>query len=164
MRLTQIEISDLFDRYRETVNFIENINQGYTTNQRIKQVQFPSRLTESFIYYYLLQNPHLINQNQITPDDLEEGANESYDLIYRPQNINIEVKGTGTSEFQRFRPQALTADFVFWINLNDDLQYDLAVFQPNILIPNKSGEVPIKWSRLLINYENDINIIQNINL
>tara|TARA_R110000772_G_scaffold47250_1_gene108106 strand:+ start:5675 stop:6178 length:504 start_codon:yes stop_codon:yes gene_type:complete len=167
MILTKNEIKGLFGRYRDAVRYIKGINEGHISNQRIKQVQFPSNLTESYIYHYLLQNPHLINQNKISPTQLSLGSFTTYDIICNVSPpINIEVKGTGTNGFQGFRVHSLTSNYVFWINLNSDLQFDLAVFNPKILLPvrNKNGEVLISWKKLLGGYINNITLIKNISV
>lgn len=147
--LNQEQIAELFNRYRNVVDYINEQNNGVPQNRRIKQIQIPYILTQSLVYHYIVNNPHLIGLQHLQPNLLSEGTNRTYDLIYRATgNINIEVKATGTSNFQRFRQHALTATYVFWINFNQAWRYDIAVFNPNVLQPNDRGEVDIDWNRL----------------
>lgn len=72
------------------------------------------------VYHMILQKPLLIGLKNIESKFLVPGSTRTYDIIYNGNpRVNIEVKATGTNEFQRFRPHALTAHFVFWINLSD---------------------------------------------
>jgi hypothetical protein len=158
--LTQNEIKNLHARYINVVNFINEQNLNQPNGHRIKQVQLPSSLTQSIAYHFIINNPNIIGQENITLNNFREGNNRTYDLIYELDNdvINIEVKATGTDIFQRFRPHALTAHFVIWLNFNENF-YDIAVFSPNILTPNNNGEVDISWTTLM--ESNNITLIQN---
>lgn len=148
--LTQMLIQELHTRYTNVVDYINTQNNGQPNGLRIKQVQLPSSLTQSLAYHYIIENPNSIGVNNIIMENLSEGNNRTYDLIYRTDNmvINIEVKATGTNEFQRFRPHALTANFVLWLNFRGN-QYDIAIFNPNILPRGNNGEVDITWANLV---------------
>lgn len=161
--LNRLQIRNLYTRYINVVNFINNQNNGYKNGQRIKQVQIPSSLTQSLAYHYISSNPSNIGLNNISVNNLKEGNNRTYDLIYHSiPPINIEIKATGTSVFQRFRPHALTANFVLWLNFHNNNTYDIAIFNPNILKPNSRGEVDINWQEVI--NMNNVNIITNLHV
>ena len=161
--LTQELIQELHTRYTNVVDYINTQNNGQPNGLRIKQVQLPSSLTQSLAYHYIIENPNSIGVENIIMENIREGNNRSYDLIYRADNmvINIEVKATGTNNFQRFRPHALTANFVLWLNFRGN-QYDIAIFNPNILAPGNNGEVDITWDNL-VQLQN-VNLIHNRNI
>lgn len=148
--LTQELIQELHTRYTNVVDYIGIQNNGQPNGLRIKQVQLPSSLTQSLAYHYIVENPNSIGVQNIITENFCEGNNRTYDLIYRTDNmvINIEVKATGTNDFQRFRPKALSANFVLWLNFRGN-QYDIAIFNPNILAPGDTGEADIKWDKLV---------------
>jgi hypothetical protein len=155
--LTQQLIQELHTRYTNVVDYINTQNNGQPNGLRIKQVQLPSSLTQSLAFHYIIENPNSIGVANIFVENLCAGNNRTYDLIYRTENtvINIEVKATGTNDFQRFRPHALTANFVLWLNFRGN-QYDIAIFNPNILAHRNNGEVSITWANLVQ--------LQNVNL
>ena len=157
--LTQEQIQNLHECYHNIVNFINEQNHRQPIGQRIKQVQLPFKMTQSMAYHFIILNPQLFGIENIFADNLREGNNRTYDLIYQTENnlINIEVKATGTNDFQRFRPHALTANYVIWLNFNGNL-YDIAIFNPNVLNKRNNGEVNITW-RNLIQIENIMLII-----
>ena len=81
---------------------------------------------------------------------LTEGNNRTYDFIYNSETpINIEVKSTGSNTFQRFRKTALSADYAIWINFRENYNYDIAIFNPQLLNPDSKDEVPIDWNDLV---------------
>lgn len=161
--LTQQQIHELHGRYTNVVNYINIQNNGQPNGQRIKQVQLPSSLTQSLAFHFIIENYNLIGVENIIPENLHEGNNRTYDLIYQTEliTINIEVKATGTNNFQRFRPHALTANIVLWLNFRENL-FDIAIFTPNILIPGNNGEVNITWENLIA--LPNINIVNNIEI
>lgn len=158
--LTLEQIENLHSRYIRVVNYINDQNRGYSNGLKIKQVQIPSTLTQSIVYHYINGNSACIGLENIIVESLREGNSRTYDLIYQTNNItiNIEVKATGTNDFQRFRPRALTADFILWLNFTGN-NYEIAIFNPSILTPRANGEVDITW-RTLIQNEN-ITIIRD---
>ncbi|MFZ4412521.1 MAG: hypothetical protein ACOYOV_05515 [Bacteroidales bacterium] len=161
--LTLTQIRNLHTRYTAVVNFINTQNEGQPNGLRIKQVQLPSSMTQSLVYYFIVNYPNHIGLENIIVGNLAEGNNRTYDLIYQTgiHPINIEVKATGTNDFQRFRPHALTANFVFWLNFRGAL-YDIAIFNPNILTPRNNGEVDITWRNLTI--LQNVEIIRDIRI
>jgi hypothetical protein len=161
--LTQQLIQELHTRYTNVVDYINTQNNGQPNGLRIKQVQLPSSLTQSLAYHFIIENPNSIGVENIIMENLREGNNRTYDLIYRTDNmvINLEVKATGTNDFQRFRPHALTANFVLWLNFRGN-QYDIAIFNPIILPRGNNGEVDITWANL-VQLQN-VNLINNRNI
>ena len=148
--LTQTEISAFFKRYDDVCQFIDDINVGHLGDRKIKQVQLPFNLSESLVFHHIVANPALIEEEQINHLLLVQGNSRTFDFTY-DNRIRIEVKATGSDVFQRFRPRALTADFVFWLNFTGNRMYNLAKFSPRILTPRAraSGEADIRWNQLL---------------
>jgi len=162
--LTAKQMQSLFKRYYRVINYIDKINMGKSSNQKIKQIQIPSTLTQSIAYYYILNNPSIIGLSQIDQILLEQGNNKTHDFIYKGNStINIEIKSTGfTNDYQRFRPNALKAHYALWLNFSfKSNNYDLAVFNPKNLKPVKNGEVNINWDNLLKNH-NQIKLIYGL--
>jgi hypothetical protein len=148
--MTRDEMRALHQRYCNTVNFINEINHGFPNYLKIKQVQIPSSFTQSLAYYYLLDNPNIVNLDLIPLDQIHQGNNQEPDfIIHREADaVSIEVKATGTNIFQRLRPNALLADFIIWINFYDEHNYDIGVFDPVILEVDENGEAPVTWDEL----------------
>lgn len=147
--LHQNDLLTYYLRYYDVITYITKINKNHPDNQRIKQIQIPSSLTQSIAFYFVLENPTVIGLTKINRDQLNEGSNRTFDLIYySTRNINIEVKSTGSNTFQRFRTKALSANFVIWINFKEANKFDIAVFFPHILNPHNKKEVEIVWHEL----------------
>lgn len=149
------QIRTYYQKYWDIVTYIREINENQPDNQKFKNIQIPVNLTQSLAYHFLIENPQSINLDGIISELLKEGNNRTYDLIYETATMttNIEVKATGTNNFQRLRKKALSADYVVWINFNALTNYDIATFKPAILNPQDRLEIEVTWDRLRTNDE-----------
>lgn len=116
--LDKKSIYELYDRYISVVQLIREKNNGQSKNMLIKQIQIPVNLSHSIAFLHLLNNPDLIGLNNIQSELLKEGTHRTHDLLYGVnKTTRIEVKATGTSNFQRFRQKAILSDLVIWLNI-----------------------------------------------
>lgn len=182
MPITINELQNLLVQYLEVVRHIDQINHQNgdlneilrPNDQRIKQIQMPFAFSQSFIYYYIVNNPRVIGLDEINENDLYLPGNlRDFDVVYQENDskINIEVKGNGQGDgFQRFRLHALESDYVFWLKLRkneNNYFFDLAVFNPDILtelVHNINNEVLITWVTLINNYSDRISLFPNVQL
>jgi hypothetical protein len=154
---------NLYDRYRFVVELIKEKNNGQCKNMLIKQIQIPVNLSHSIAYLYLLNNPGLLGIGKIKSELLKEGSHRTYDLLYGiNKEIKIEVKASGTSNFQRFRKKAISSNLVIWLKFHDDNLYDVAIFSPLILNAQGKIEVEVNWDNIIKNEE--VKLISNLNL
>lgn len=147
--IPQGNIRSFYQRYIQIINYISSINRGTPVDERIKNIQIPVTLTHTLAYYFIIKNPSSIGINNFVQNDLMEGGFRGFALEYKSPKINIEVKATGSNTFQRYRPKALLADYIIWINFHSGNLYDVAVFDPKILNPNNKNEVEFNWNKLL---------------
>ena len=109
---------NLYDRYSSVVQIIKEKNNGQSKNMYIKQIQIPVNLSHSIAYLYLLNNPGLLGIDKIKSELLKEGSHRTYDLLYGiNKEIKIEVKASGTSNFQRFRKKAISSNLMHKVKL-----------------------------------------------
>ena len=161
--LCKEDVLILFNRYKEIVHLINENNNGQSRNMLIKQIQIPVNLSHSIAYLYLLNNPGLLGINKIKSDLLKEGSHRTYDLLYGINKvIKIEVKASGTSNFQRFRKKAISSNLVIWLKFHDDNLYDVAVFSPLILNAKGKIEVEVNWDNII--KKKGVRLINNLNL
>ena len=154
---------NLYDRYRSVVQLIKEKNNGQCKNMLIKQIQIPVNLSHSIAYLYLLNNPGLLGIDKIKSELLKEGSHRTYDLLYGiNKEIKIEVKASGTSNFQRFRKKAISSNLVIWLKFHDDNLYDVATFNPLILNARGKIEVEVNWDNIIKN--KGVRLINNLNL
>lgn len=81
--LTQLQIQNLYNRYKNVVNYINEQSNEQVNGQKIKQVQLPSSMTQSMAYNYIINNPNSIGLENILEENLREGNSRTYDLIYQ---------------------------------------------------------------------------------
>jgi hypothetical protein len=148
--LDKESIYKLYDRYISVVQLIREKNNGQSKNMLIKQIQIPVNLSHSIAYYYLINNPDLIGLNKTKSQLLNEGTHRTHDLLYGINNTTrIEVKATGTSNFQRFRQKAISSDLVIWLNIYENKTLDIATFNPSILNAQDRIEIAIDWKGII---------------
>jgi hypothetical protein len=148
--LDKESIYKLYDRYISVVQLIREKNNGQSKNMLIKQIQIPVNLSHSIAYYYLINNPDLIGLNNIKSELLNEGSHRTYDLMYGIKNTTrIEVKATGTCNFQRFRQKAISSNLVIWLNIYENKTLDIATFHPSILNAQDRIEIAIDWKKII---------------
>jgi hypothetical protein len=126
-----IEIIKLIKEKKEAIN-------NKKISDPIKNPQIPGRLSESIALHLLYDGKIVINDLK-NPKDVNYGCSKkSADLEVNTvkSDLKIEVKATGTSTFQRFRPNALLSKYIIWIDFCG-------------LRPNKSKELTSDFSYAL---------------
>ncbi len=161
--LNKESILNLYNRYIFVVHLIKENNNGHPENMLIKQIQIPVNLSHSIAYFHLLNNPNLVGTSQINSKLLYEGNHRTYDLMYGiNKETKIEVKASGTSNFQRFRKKAISSNLVIWLKFYDKNLYDVATFNPLILNAQDRIEVEVNWDNIIKNEA--VTLISNLNL
>jgi hypothetical protein len=121
--LTKEQITELLNLTIEIIQFIQEKRDATAheiVEESIKNIQVPVRLSES-IALGLLQESKITIEEETSPEDFKPGEGlGAFDIEYRKGDvkIDIEVKATGTSEFQRFRKHALDSDYTIWIDFH----------------------------------------------
>jgi len=114
--LNEIQQSKLLEHTIEIIKFIKTINEkDEAVKSCFKMVQVPVRLSESIALNILKKHQLIEGCNDLSKFDFGKKRG-SFDIEYGTNSIKIEVKATGTSKFQRFRPNSLKSDYVMWID------------------------------------------------
>ncbi len=136
--LNKENVLNLYNSYLGTVQLINESNLGQPNYMLIKQIQIPVNLSHSIAYLHILNNPNLVGTNQ------------------------IEVKSSGTSNFQRFRRKAISSNLVIWMKIHDSFLFDILTFNPIILSAQGRNELEVNWDKIIENEE--ITLVRNLNL
>jgi len=119
--LSKKQTKKLLEHVKNVISYINNIKEeDDMVKESIKNIQVPVRLSESMALNFLKEGKIKIN-NATDKNRFAFGEKRnSYDIEYtfkdKSKKINIEVKATGTNEFQRFRKHAMKSDKTIWID------------------------------------------------
>lgn len=141
--LSKEEIRDLINLLREIFTYFQNLRSRTKLAEKIQFPKIPSVLSESIIY-------HLISEKKLfeaLSDEVLLGGNA--DIIIKDHNgkqVKIEVKATGSENFQYLSQKDINCDYLVWVSFGDYFLINSRTFIQIFVLnePKKFFNNPIK--------------------